>query len=194
MPHQPRIAWKFEVGGWAPGAGPNLQPLTSSKNGAVAQLGEHLLCKEGVRSSSLLGSTSSIRHVGRTLARAAPQCGDQPTGGWRRSTACSARGAAVDCATKTKHERTHLKALYGERDPRNSIASVADDRPSFGLRHQADFVAGADRRHPGHQTSDPSRRCFAASTRAVGRPGRRLSRPRAGARGRLRGRRTLPIE
>ena len=32
----------------------------SSPNGAVAQLGEHLLCKEGVRSSSLLGSTTSL--------------------------------------------------------------------------------------------------------------------------------------
>ena len=29
--------------------------------GAVAQLGEHLLCKEGVRSSSLLGSTAPDR-------------------------------------------------------------------------------------------------------------------------------------
>ena len=29
------------------------------QTGAVAQLGEHLLCKEGVRSSSLLGSTNT---------------------------------------------------------------------------------------------------------------------------------------
>ena len=33
--------------------------MTVSFIGAVAQLGEHLLCKEGVRSSSLLGSTFS---------------------------------------------------------------------------------------------------------------------------------------
>ena len=31
---------------------------SGNKKGAVAQLGEHLLCKEGVRSSNLLGSTS----------------------------------------------------------------------------------------------------------------------------------------
>ena len=46
--------------------GINPPPLTSDhpspkRRGAVAQLGEHLLCKEGVRSSSLLGSTSSRR-------------------------------------------------------------------------------------------------------------------------------------
>ena len=40
------------------------QPPTSNdqatnNRGAVAQLGEHLLCKEGVRSSSLLGSTNA---------------------------------------------------------------------------------------------------------------------------------------
>jgi hypothetical protein len=35
--------------------------LDESPDGAVAQLGEHLLCKEGVRSSSLLGSTNASR-------------------------------------------------------------------------------------------------------------------------------------
>ena len=34
--------------------------------GAVAQLGEHLLCKEGVRSSSLLGSTNTRLRVSAT--------------------------------------------------------------------------------------------------------------------------------
>jgi hypothetical protein len=42
-----------------------LQP-PASKTGAVAQLGEHLPCTEGVRSSNLLGST--IGSVGRTVA------------------------------------------------------------------------------------------------------------------------------
>ena len=38
-----------------------------ASSGAVAQLVEHLLCKEGVRSSSLLGSTASDQ-----AARVAP--------------------------------------------------------------------------------------------------------------------------
>ena len=32
-------------------------PASATKNGAVAQLGEHLPCKQGVRSSTLLIST-----------------------------------------------------------------------------------------------------------------------------------------
>ena len=40
---RPELSWESSV--------------SSQRMGAVAQLGEHLLCKEGVRSSSLLGST-----------------------------------------------------------------------------------------------------------------------------------------
>ena len=51
-------------------------------NGAVAQLGEHLLCKEGVRSSSLLGSTNTplagIRHAA-VHCRTNGQCEDAGT-------------------------------------------------------------------------------------------------------------------
>ena len=93
--------------------------------GAVAQLGEHLLCKEGVRSSSLLGSTTP-------LAKGA--------------------GAAVDFRDENEYgipaAAGNTSSAYGADDPRNSIARrTADDRPASGLRHQADFVAGTNR-HP----------------------------------------------
>ena len=38
----------------------NLVEVAYYRQGAVAQLGEHLLCKQGVRSSSLLSSTKPL--------------------------------------------------------------------------------------------------------------------------------------
>ena len=85
---------------------------------------------------------------------------------------------------------------YGEPDPRNPITATPDDRPLIGLTHQADFVAGADRwrhRPRSRRTSDPSRRCPPAHRRERSAvwPAPAETPPR---RGRLSGRRTLPIE
>ncbi len=79
-------------------------PFTSclhqpNPRGAVAQLGEHLLCKEGVRSSSLLGSTN------------------QPPPACQRAT------AAVDWRKQQRYPtgQAGTSSEYGEPDPRNPI-------------------------------------------------------------------------
>ena len=65
MPHQ--LLGLSEVGSqnsaWTSPPTSDFGPLTADHQGAVAQLGEHLLCKEGVRSSSLLGSTITLEAI-----------------------------------------------------------------------------------------------------------------------------------
>ena len=63
--------------------------ISGGSTGAVAQLGEHLLCKEGVRSSSLLGSTNNAG---------------------RRYVSCSAEVRAVHC----REERNERGNAYRE--------------------------------------------------------------------------------
>ncbi len=109
---------------------------------------------------------------------------------------------AADRGGTLAHERRDPPATaatlseYGEPDPRNPITATPDDRPPIGLTHQADFVAGTGSPAP-PPTHLPDVGPFAAMPRRIGtkgRPsGRRPQRPRPW-RGRLSGRRTLPIE